>query len=130
VIAKSVSIKDAGSKSGGRVSKAVELIAGELLHVSDSGLRVEQFTLILQQQSAAGVVLTQLRLKLGNGLGEISVDVVIPVEDGKGVGQGNAGIAVPTAILVEGGVIRAGDFGQDCAGSAFVITVVRCPDVT
>src|ERR1700693_301877 len=29
MIAKSVSIKDAGGKSGGRVSKAVELIAGE-----------------------------------------------------------------------------------------------------
>ena len=28
MIAKSVSIKDAGGKSGGRVSKAVELIAG------------------------------------------------------------------------------------------------------
>jgi len=41
VIAKSVSIKDAGGKSGGRVSKAVELIAGDLLHVSDSGLSVE-----------------------------------------------------------------------------------------
>jgi hypothetical protein len=27
---------DAGGKSGGRVSKAVELIAGDLLHVSDS----------------------------------------------------------------------------------------------
>ena len=36
MIAKSVSIKDAGGKSGGRVSKAVELIAGDLLHVSDS----------------------------------------------------------------------------------------------
>jgi hypothetical protein len=36
VIAKSVSIKDAGGKSGGRVSKAVELIAGDLLRVSDS----------------------------------------------------------------------------------------------
>jgi hypothetical protein len=35
VIAKSVSLKDAGGKSGGRVSKAVELIAGDLLHVSD-----------------------------------------------------------------------------------------------
>ena len=56
LIAKSVSIKDAGGKSGGRVSKAVELIAGDLLHVSDSRLRVEQFTLILQQKSAAGVV--------------------------------------------------------------------------
>jgi hypothetical protein len=41
MIAKSVSIKDAGGKSGGRVSKAVELITGELLHVSDSGLSVE-----------------------------------------------------------------------------------------
>jgi hypothetical protein len=36
VIAKSVSIKDAGDKSGGRVSEAVGLIAGDLLHVSDS----------------------------------------------------------------------------------------------
>ena len=61
MIAKSVSIKDAGGKSGGRVSKAAELIAGDLLHVSDSGLRVKQFTLILQQQSAAGVVLTEVR---------------------------------------------------------------------
>jgi hypothetical protein len=61
VIAKSVSIKDAGGKSGGRVSKAVELIVGDLLHVWDSGLRVESFTLILQQKSAAGVVLTEVR---------------------------------------------------------------------
>jgi hypothetical protein len=61
MIAKSVSIKDAGGKSGGRVSKAVELIAGDLLHVSDSRLRVEQFTLILRQKSAAGVVLTEVR---------------------------------------------------------------------
>ncbi len=36
MIAKSVSIKDAGGKSGGRVSKAVELIAGDLLHVTES----------------------------------------------------------------------------------------------
>ncbi|HTF22347.1 MAG TPA: hypothetical protein VK937_00350 [Candidatus Limnocylindria bacterium] len=36
LMTKSVSIKDAGGKSGGRVSKAVELIAGDLLHVSDS----------------------------------------------------------------------------------------------
>jgi hypothetical protein len=41
LIAKSVPIKSAGGKSGGRVSKAVELIAGELLHVSNSRLRVE-----------------------------------------------------------------------------------------
>ena len=36
LIAKSVSIKDAGGKSDGRVSKAVELITGDRLHVSDS----------------------------------------------------------------------------------------------
>ena len=36
--AKSVSIKDAGGKSGGSVSKAAELIAGDLVHVSDSGM--------------------------------------------------------------------------------------------
>jgi hypothetical protein len=36
LIAKSVSIKDAGGKSGGRVSKAVELIAGDLLQVTES----------------------------------------------------------------------------------------------
>ena len=59
--AKSVFIKDAGGKSDGRVSKAVELIAGDLLHVSDSGLRVKQFALIMQQKSAAGVVLTEVR---------------------------------------------------------------------
>jgi hypothetical protein len=35
MIAKSVSITDAGGKSGDRVSKAVELIAGDLLHVLD-----------------------------------------------------------------------------------------------
>jgi len=33
---KSVSIKDAGGKSGGRVLKAVELIAGDLRPVSNS----------------------------------------------------------------------------------------------
>jgi hypothetical protein len=33
--AKSVSIKDAGGKSGGRVPKAVELIAGDLRHVAN-----------------------------------------------------------------------------------------------
>jgi hypothetical protein len=60
LIAKAISIKDAGGKSGGRVSKAVELMAGDLLHVSDSSLRVEQFILVLQQKSAAGVVLTEL----------------------------------------------------------------------
>jgi hypothetical protein len=41
MIAKSVSIKGAGGKSDGRVSKAVELIAGDLLHASNSRLRVK-----------------------------------------------------------------------------------------
>jgi hypothetical protein len=59
MIAKSVSIKGAGGKSDGRVSKAVELIAGDLLHVSNSRLRVKQFILILQQKSAAGVLVAQ-----------------------------------------------------------------------
>ena len=36
VIAKPISIKGAGGKSGSRVLKAVELITGDLLHVSDS----------------------------------------------------------------------------------------------
>jgi hypothetical protein len=61
MIAKSVSIKDAGGKSGGRVSKVVELIAGDLLHVLDLRLRMKQFILTLQQKSAAGVVLTEVR---------------------------------------------------------------------
>ena len=38
---KSVSIKDAGGKSGGRVSKVTELIAGDLRRVADSRLRVK-----------------------------------------------------------------------------------------
>jgi hypothetical protein len=36
VIAKPISIKGAGGKSGGRVSKAVELISGDLLCVRES----------------------------------------------------------------------------------------------
>jgi len=55
MITKSVSIKDAGGKSGGRVSKAVELIAGELLHglefVTEEGVIHPD-----QPKSAAGVV--------------------------------------------------------------------------
>jgi hypothetical protein len=55
VIAKSISIKGAGCKSGGCAWKAVELTSGDLWHVPESGLRVEQFTLIVRQKSAAGV---------------------------------------------------------------------------
>ena len=59
MIAKPISIKGAKRKFGGCAQKAVELISGDLLHVSDSGLRVKQFTLILQQKSAAGVLVAQ-----------------------------------------------------------------------
>jgi hypothetical protein len=41
VIAKSISIKGTGCKSGGCVRKAVELTSGDLPFVPDSGLRVE-----------------------------------------------------------------------------------------
>ena len=60
-IAKPISIKDTGGKSDGCAWKAIELISGDLLPVSNSGLRVERFTLTVQQKSAAGVVLTQVR---------------------------------------------------------------------
>ena len=56
MIAKSISIKGAGCKSGGCASKAVSLIAGGLPHVPESGLRMEQFILIVRQKSAAGIV--------------------------------------------------------------------------
>ena len=56
---KSVSIKDAGGKSGGRVSKAGEPIAGDLWHVADSRLSVERSTLTLPQKSAAGIVIAE-----------------------------------------------------------------------
>ena len=41
MIAKPISIKDAKRKFGGCARKAVDLISGDLLHVSDSGLRGE-----------------------------------------------------------------------------------------
>ena len=41
VIAKCISIKGTGCKFGGCALKAVSLIAGDLLHVPESGLRVE-----------------------------------------------------------------------------------------
>jgi len=46
--AKSISIKGAGGKSGGCALKAVVLIAGGLLHVPESGLRVERSTLTVR----------------------------------------------------------------------------------
>ncbi len=61
MIAKPISINDAKRKFGGCALKAIELISGDLLHVSDSCLRVKRFILTLQQKSAAGVVLTRVR---------------------------------------------------------------------
>jgi hypothetical protein len=59
MIAKPTSIKGTGGKSSGCAWKAIELTSGDLLHVSNSRLRVERFTLILQQKSAAGVLVAE-----------------------------------------------------------------------
>ncbi len=56
MIAKSISIKGAGCKSGGCASKAVSLIAGGLPYVSESRLRMKRFIQIVRQKSAAGIV--------------------------------------------------------------------------
>ena len=76
LIAKSISIKGAGCKSGGCASKAVELTSGDLPFVWDSRLRVERSILTGRQKSAAGVVVRQrmkaqtVLRKEGNGSGE------------------------------------------------------------
>ena len=58
-IAKSISIKGTGCKSGGCAPKAVELTSGDLPFVPESGLRIEQSILTGRQKSAAGVVCTK-----------------------------------------------------------------------
>jgi len=68
--AKSISIKGAGGKSGGCAVKAVVLIAGGLLHVPDSGLRVERSTLTVRQESAAGIVAARAAKAQTEGSGE------------------------------------------------------------
>ena len=76
LIAKSISIKGTGCKSGGCVRKAVELTSGDLPFVPESGLRVERSILTGRQKSAAGVVVRQrmkaqtVLRKEGNGSGE------------------------------------------------------------
>ena len=60
MIAKSISIKGTGCKSGGCVRKAVELTSGDLPLVVESQLRIEQSVLIGRQKSAAGVVVTKV----------------------------------------------------------------------
>jgi hypothetical protein len=59
MIMKSISIKGTGCKSGGCVRKAVELTSGDLLFVSESGLRVERSILTGRQKSAEGVLVRQ-----------------------------------------------------------------------
>ena len=76
MIAKPISIKGPGCKSGGCVRKAVELTSGDLPCVPDSGLRGERSTRTGRQKSAAGVLVRQ-RMKAqtvlrkgGKGSGE------------------------------------------------------------
>jgi hypothetical protein len=59
VIAKSISIKGTGCKSGGCAPKAVELTSGDLPFVRESGLRVERSILTGRQKSAEGVVIAE-----------------------------------------------------------------------
>ncbi len=74
--AKSISIKGTGCKSGGCAPKAVELTSGGLPFVSHSRLRIEQLVLTGRQESAEGVLGTQVlkartvRRKPVNGSGE------------------------------------------------------------
>ena len=60
VIAKPISIKGTGCKSGGCAPKAVELTSGDLPLVPDSGLRVERSILTGRQKSAEGIVVAQV----------------------------------------------------------------------
>jgi hypothetical protein len=59
-IAKSISIKGIGCKSGGCALKAVELTSGDLPFVLDSRLRIERLVLTGRQKSAEGVVGTKV----------------------------------------------------------------------
>ena len=70
MIAKSISIKGAGCKFGGCALKAVELTLGGLSHVPEPGLRVEQSTLTMRQESAAGIVVAQAAKAETEGSGE------------------------------------------------------------
>jgi hypothetical protein len=59
-IAKSISIKGTGCKSGGCALKAVELTSGDLPFVLDSRLRIERSVLTGRQKSAEGVLGTRV----------------------------------------------------------------------
>ena len=70
LIAKSISIKGAGCKSGGCAWKAVELTSGDLLHVPESGLRGERSTRSVRQKSAAGIVAARAAKAQTEGSGQ------------------------------------------------------------
>jgi hypothetical protein len=69
-VAKSISIKGAGCRSGSCALKAVELTSGGLLHVPESGLMREQSLLTVQQKSAAGIVAAQVAKAQTEGSGK------------------------------------------------------------
>ena len=56
MIAKSISIKGAGRRFGGRARKAVELTSGGLRRVPGTGLREPRGSLTASQKSAEGIV--------------------------------------------------------------------------
>ncbi len=56
LIAKPISIKGRGCKSGGCALKAVKLTSGDLPRVRDIGLRIERSILTGRQKSAADEV--------------------------------------------------------------------------
>ena len=62
MIAKPISIKGAGCKSGGRVRKAVELTSGDLSLVANSRLSIEGSMLIRRQKSAEGILCAEQRV--------------------------------------------------------------------
>jgi hypothetical protein len=70
MIAKSISIKGAGCKSGGCAWKAVELTSGDLSHVPETELRVERSTLSVRQKSATGIVAALVAKAQTAGSGE------------------------------------------------------------
>jgi hypothetical protein len=59
MIAKPTFIKGTGGKSSGCAWKAVKLTSGEPLYVTETGLRVKRFTLTIEGQSAAGILVAQ-----------------------------------------------------------------------
>jgi len=60
MIAKPISIKAAGCRSGGCAPKAVELTSGDLPLVRDTGLTIERSILTGGQKSAEGVLDTEV----------------------------------------------------------------------